>query len=203
VLASSDKAYGSHTQLPYTEDTPLVGRTPYDVSKSAADLIAQSFATTYGTPLAITRCGNFYGGGDLNWNRLVPGTIRSVLRGEPPVIRSDGQFVRDYFFVEDGAAAYMLLAEKLAADPSLLGQAFNFSNEQAMTVLELVGRILKAMGSRLEPKILNQASHEIREQRLSSIKARQLLGWRPLFDIDAGLARTLAWYRDFLDEAER
>lgn len=203
VLASSDKAYGSHGQLPYTEDTPLVGRTPYDVSKSAADLIAQSFATTYGTPLAITRCGNFYGGGDLNWNRIVPGTIRSVLRGEPPVIRSDGKFVRDYFFVEDGAAAYMLLAEKISADPSLLGQAFNFSNEQAMTVLELVGRILEAMGSGLEPKILNQANHEIREQRLSSAKARKLLGWRPLFDLDAGLARTLTWYRDFLDEAKR
>jgi CDP-glucose 4,6-dehydratase len=200
VLASSDKAYGSHTQLPYTEDTPLVGRTPYDVSKSAADLIAQAYAATYGTPVVITRCGNFYGGGDLNWNRIVPGTIRSVLRGQSPIVRSDGQFIRDYFYVEDGAAAYMLLAEKLGADRSLAGQAFNFSNEEAITVLELVGRILAAMGSRLTPTVLNQANHEIREQRLSSARARKLLGWKPLCGLDEGLARTIAWYRDFLRE---
>ena len=202
VLASSDKAYGSHAELPYTEDTPLVGRTPYDVSKSAADLIAQAFAATYGTPVAITRCGNFYGGGDLNWNRIVPGTIRSVLRGEPPIIRSDGKFVRDYFFVEDGAAAYMLLAEKLAADPSLAGQAINFSNEEALTVLDLVGRILKAMGANLSPMVLNQANNEIREQRLSPAKARKVLGWKPIFGLDQGLSRTIAWYRAFLGEAK-
>jgi CDP-glucose 4,6-dehydratase len=201
VLASSDKAYGSHTQLPYVEEAPLIGRTPYDVSKSAADLIAQSFAATYGLPVAITRCGNFYGGGDLNWNRIVPGTIRSIMRGERPLIRSDGKFIRDYFYVEDGAEAYILLAEKMAADPSLAGQAFNFSNEEAITVLELVMHISKAMDTNLEPEVLNQAQNEIRDQRLSSAKARKVLGWKPLFDLEQGLARTIAWYRSFLTEA--
>ncbi len=126
VVASSDKAYGDQEILPYTEDTPLAGRHPYDVSKSCADLIAQAYAHTYGLPVAITRCGNFYGGGDLNWNRIVPGTIRSVLRGERPVIRSDGQFIRDYFYVEDGAAAYMLLAEQLDRRPELRGRGVQF-----------------------------------------------------------------------------
>ena len=116
VVASSDKAYGSQDILPYSEDTPLAGRHPYDVSKSCADLIAQAYGATYGLPVAITRCGNFFGGGDLNWNRIVPGTIRSILRGERPVIRSNGKFVRDYFYVEDGAAAYMLMAEHLLAE---------------------------------------------------------------------------------------
>src|SRR5947208_1022977 len=128
VVASSDKAYGDQEKLPYDESTPLQGRHPYDVSKSCADLIGQTYAHTYRLPVAITRCGNFYGPGDLNWNRIVPGTIRSVLRGERPVIRSDGTHIRDYFYVEDGAAAYLALAEKLAADPSLRGEAFNFSN---------------------------------------------------------------------------
>ena len=153
VVASSDKAYGDQEELPYTEDTPLEGRHPYDVSKSCADLIAQTYAKTYGLPVAVTRCGNFYGGGDLNWNRIVPGTIRSVLRGERPVIRSDGQFVRDYFYVEDGAAAYMLLAEQLHTRPELRGQAFNFSNESEVTVLDLVKRILATMDSDLEPVV--------------------------------------------------
>ena len=138
VLASSDKAYGEHNGEHYREDNPLEGRHPYDVSKSCADLIAQSYAATYGLPVAITRCGNFFGGGDLNWNRLVPGTIRAVLRGQRPVIRSDGSYVRDYFYIEDAAAAYMLLAEKLAARPELQGQAFNFAHDTTLTVLELV-----------------------------------------------------------------
>ncbi|MBN1506869.1 MAG: NAD-dependent epimerase/dehydratase family protein, partial [Sedimentisphaerales bacterium] len=142
VVASSDKAYGEHTDLPYHEDTPLQGRHPYDVSKSCADLIALTYAHSFSLPVVITRCGNFYGGGDLNWNRIVPGTIRSVLRGQRPVIRSDGTYIRDYFYVEDGAAAYMLLAERLAVQPQLRGQAFNFSNELQVTVLELVERIL-------------------------------------------------------------
>src|SRR5687768_5510166 len=137
VLASSDKAYGDHPILPYDERTPLRGRHPYDVSKSCADLIAHTYAVTYGLPVAITRCGNFYGGGDLNWNRIVPGTIRSALRGERPVIRSDGKSIRDYLYVEDGAAAYLLLAERLAADPKLAGSAWNFSNELPVTVLDL------------------------------------------------------------------
>ena len=198
VVASSDKAYGEADRLPYTEETPLSGRHPYDVSKSCADLIAQSYAVTYGTPLVITRCGNFYGGGDLNWNRIVPGTVRSVLRGDRPVIRSDGTFIRDYFHVEDGAAAYMLLAECLAHDETLAGQAFNFSNEIQVTVLELVERILRAMGSSFEPEVLGQASHEIPHQYLSAAKAREVLGWQPLFTLDEGLTRTILWYENFL-----
>jgi CDP-glucose 4,6-dehydratase len=198
VLASSDKAYGDAERLPYDETTPLCGRHPYDVSKSCADLIAQSYAATYGSPVAITRCGNFYGPGDLNWNRIVPGTLRSVARGERPVIRSDGQSVRDYFYVEDGAAAYLLLAEKLAADPALRGEAFNFSTETRVTVLELVRKLLDLTGSRLEPDVRNEASHEIRHQSLSAEKARRELGWRPLFTLDEGLRKTVPWYTDFL-----
>ncbi len=198
VVASSDKAYGEHAKLPYTEEAPLIGSHPYDVSKSCADLIAQTYATTYDSPVAVTRCGNFYGGGDLNWNRIVPGTIRSVLRGQRPVIRSDGEFVRDYFYAEDGAAANMILAEKLAADATLRGQAFNFSNETQVTVLELVTRILTLMKSDLEPEIRNEAVNEIRHQYLSADKARRLLGWHPLFSLDQGLEQTISWYREFL-----
>jgi CDP-glucose 4,6-dehydratase len=197
VVASSDKAYGDQEQLPYSEETPLEGRHPYDVSKSCADLISLAYARSYGLPVAITRCGNFYGGGDLNWNRIVPGTIRSVVRGQRPVIRSDGSFVRDYFYVEDGAAAYMLLAEKLAEDRSLSGEAFNFSNEIQLTVLELADRILRATGSELELDVRNEASNEIRHQYLSAAKARERLGWSPLFELDEGLRRTVAWYQDF------
>ena len=198
VLASSDKAYGDQDRLPYDEEMPLQGRHPYDVSKSCADLIAQAYAVTYGLPVAITRCGNFYGGGDLNWNRIVPGTIRSVLRGRRPVIRSDGDYVRDYFYVEDAAAAYMLLAERLAENPDLRGQAFNFSNETPVTVLALVERILGLMNSDLEPDIRNEARHEIRCQHLSAARARRVLGWQPLFTLEEGLQRTIGWYRGFL-----
>ena len=198
VVASSDKAYGSQAQLPYIEDAPLRGQHPYDVSKSCTDLIAQAYAVTYGLPVTITRCGNFYGGGDLNWNRIVPGTIRSVLRGERPVIRSDGQFVRDYFYVEDGAAAYMLLAQSLAEQPDLKGEAFNFSNELQITVLDLVQRILTLMDSPLTPDVRNETSNEIKHQYLSAAKARTMLGWAPLFDLDTGLRHTINWYREFL-----
>ncbi len=200
VVASSDKAYGDHVELPYNEQTPLQGRHPYDVSKSCADLIAHTYAVTYGTPVAVTRCGNLYGGGDLNWNRVVPGTVRSLLRGQPPVIRSDGLSVRDYFFVEDGAAAYMLLAERLAKDPRLCGEAFNFSNESQISVLELVERILTLMHSDLRPEIRNEASNEIRHQYLDASKARRVLGWRPIWSLDEGLERTIAWYKHFLGE---
>jgi CDP-glucose 4,6-dehydratase len=197
VVASSDKAYGDQEQLPYREDMPLQGRHPYDVSKSCADLIALTYAHTFGLPVAITRCGNFYGGGDLNWNRIVPGTIRSILRGQRPVIRSDGQYVRDYFYTEDGAAAYMILAEQLAARPELRGQAFNFANELQMTVLELVQRILALTGSRATPDIRNEATNEIRHQYLSAAKAREMLGWAPLFTLEEGLRATIAWYQEF------
>lgn len=198
ILASSDKAYGEQEQLPYSEDAPLQGRHPYDVSKSCADLLAQTYATTYNLPVAITRCGNFYGGGDLNWNRLVPGTVRAVLRGQRPVIRSDGQYIRDYFYAEDGAAAYLLLAECLAENPELRGQAFNFSNETRLTVLELAERILALMDSDLQLDVRNEASNEIRQQYLSAERARQILKWKPLFTLDEGLQHTIDWYKDFL-----
>lgn len=203
VMASSDKAYGDQDTLPYDEQTPLQGQHPYDVSKSCADLIARSYAVTFGLPIAITRCGNFYGGGDLNWNRIVPGTIRSIVIGQPPVIRSDGTYVRDYFYVEDGAAVYMLLAERLSGDRTLSGEAFNFSNEIQITVLDLVTRLIALTGSALQPEILNEVSHEIRHQYLSAAKARERLGWAPLFDLDAGLRRTIAWYEDFLADEPR
>jgi CDP-glucose 4,6-dehydratase len=197
VLASSDKAYGELESLPYQEDSPLQGTHPYDVSKSCADLIGQAYARTYDLPVAITRCGNFYGGGDLNWNRIVPGTIRSVLRGQAPVIRSDGQYVRDYFYVEDGAAAYTLLAKKLAADPSLAGRAFNFSNETQVTVRELVNKILELMNSELKPEVRNEATNEIRHQYLGAARAREQLNWHPLFSLEEGLRRTIDWYKNF------
>ena len=198
VVASSDKAYGDHAQLPYDESTPLQGRHPYDASKSCADLIAQSYAVTFDLPVSVTRCGNLYGGGDLNWNRLVPGTIRSVLRGERPVIRSDGTLIRDYFYVEDGAGAYLLLAEKLHGDRALRGEAFNFSNELQLNVLDMTRRILGVMHSSLEPVILNEAKHEIQHQYLSATKARRRLGWSPSLSLEEGLTRTVEWYREFL-----
>lgn len=200
IVASSDKAYGDQEILPYSEATHLQGQHPYDVSKSAADLIAHTYAKSYGLPVAITRCGNFYGGGDLNWNRIIPGTIRSVLRGQRPVIRSDGEYIRDYFYVEDGAAAYMLLAEELASRPELVGQAFNFSNEIQVSVREIVHCIVKAMGSDLTPEIRNEVSNEIRHQYLSAEKARSELHWKPLFNLDEGLQKTIDWYKEFLDE---
>ncbi len=203
VLASSDKAYGVQPVLPYTEDAPLQGRFPYDCSKSCADLIAQSYAVTYKVPVAITRCGNFYGPGDLNWNRIVPGTIRSVLQGERPQIRSDGSFIRDYFYIEDGAAAYMELAEQLSRRPELRGAGFNFSTESAMSVTDIVRLILRVMGSKLEPEILNQASHEIPEQFLSAKKAHAELGWRPLFTLEESLRHTIRWYEEFLGHVGR
>jgi CDP-glucose 4,6-dehydratase len=197
VVASSDKAYGDQETLPYNENTPLQGQHPYDVSKSAADLIAATYAKSYNLPVTITRCGNFYGGGDLNWNRIIPGTIRSILRGQTPIIRSDGEYIRDYFYVEDGAAAYMLLAEKLAIQPELIGGAFNFSNEIQVSVREIVEKIIKLMNSSVQPGILNEASNEIRHQYLSAAKARQLLNWEPIFNLDEGLALTIDWYKDF------
>jgi CDP-glucose 4,6-dehydratase len=197
IIASSDKAYGDQAKLPYDEATPLQGRHPYDVSKSAADLIAQSYGSSYGLPVGITRCGNFYGGGDLNWSRLVPGTIRSVIRGERPVIRSDGQSIRDYFYVEDGVGAYIFMAEQLAVGSELHGSALNFSNEEPLTVVDFVGRILRAMGSDLQPEIRNEATNEIKDQYLSAVRAREL-GWAPRFGLDQGLELTVTWYREAL-----
>jgi len=188
--------------LPYNETTPLQGRHPYDVSKSCGDLIAQSYAATYDLPVAITRCANVFGGGDLNWNRLVPGTIRSVLRGEQPTIRSDGTLVRDYFYVEDGAAACALLAERLAGDENLRGEAFNFSNEARLTVRQMVERILGLMGAGPGFDMRNEAPNEILNQFLSAERARTELGWRPFFTLDEGLMRTIEWYKTLLAGSE-
>ncbi len=201
LVASSDKAYGAHENLPYNEDTPLVGRHPYDCSKSCADLIAQSYAWTYGLPVGITRCGNLYGGGDLNWNRLIPGTIRSALEGTAPIIRSDGQFTRDYLYVEDAALAYLSLAEGLAEGKAQPGAAFNFGHNQPVTVLEVVRHILQAANrTDLTPQVLGQASDEIRAQYLDSSRAYDILGWHPRWSFDEGLTRTLDWYREFLSQ---
>lgn len=201
LIASSDKAYGAHDVLPYTEDAPLQGRHPYDVSKSCADLIAQTYAHSYDLPVGITRCGNFYGGGDLNWNRIVPGTVRALLHNETPVIRSDGKFVRDYLYVEDGVDAYFTFAEQLGRRPELRGRAFNFSNELQITVLELVDKIRELMNSDLQPEVRNEASNEIREQYLDASRARKELSWGARHSLTDGLEKTIAWYRDFFCES--
>lgn len=195
LVASSDKAYGAHDRLPYTEDLPLRGAFPYDASKACAELIARCYHHSYRLPIAITRCGNLFGGGDLNFNRLVPGTIRAVLQGERPVVRSDGAFLRDWFYVEDAVAAYLLLAEQVPAG-GLAGEAFNFGTEQPLTVLQVVERILQRMQrTDLVPVVLDEASNEIRRQHLDCSKARTALGWRSQFTLDQGLDRTIAWYR--------
>lgn len=200
VMASSDKAYGAQETLPYNEEMPLRGRHPYDVTKSCADLIGQCYASAFGVPVVITRCGNLFGEGDLHWNRIVPGTIRSIIREQRPVIRSDGKYLRDYFYVGDAAAAYMAAAEGLARNRDLAGHAFNFTNEIPLTALELVKKILRLMDSDLEPEVRNEAMHEIRDQHLSARKAREVLGWKPVFTQEEGLRRTIAWYRAFLGE---
>lgn len=199
VVASSDKAYGSHEQLPYKEDTPLVGRFPYDVSKSCADLITISYYQTFGLPVAITRCGNLFGGGDLNFNRLIPGTIRSALQNESPIIRSDGRYIRDYFYVKDAVEAYLQLAEAMP-DAKFCGQAFNFGTETPVSVIDLVNLILKLVEKEsLEPVILNQAQQEIYKQYLDCSKAKRMLDWKPLHTMESGLLETIDWYKFYLN----
>ena len=198
ILASSDKAYGEQKNLPYDEDFPLQGSHPYDVSKSCADLLASSYFKTYGTPVCITRSGNFFGGGDLNFNRIVPGTIRSVVRNEPPIVRSDGKFIRDYIYIEDVVAAYKLLAECMAADSRLHGEAFNFSCEQPLKAIDLVNRILDIMNrADLVPIVLGEATNEIPAQYLKAAKARKLLKWKPTYSLEDGLKSTIDWYKGF------
>lgn len=201
VVASSDKAYGETDVLPYTEAMPVNGRHPYDVSKSCTDLIAMSYARTYGLPVTVARCGNIYGGGDLNWSRIVPSTIRSILHGHRPIIRSDGTYTRDYVYVQDIVEAYLLLAER-AADGDMRGEAFNFSPERAVTVFEIVDRVRAAMGREdLEPIVLNEAVAEIRDQYLDAGKAKSRLAWAPRYSLEDGLAETVDWYRAFLGGA--
>lgn len=197
VVASSDKAYGEQEVLPYTEDMPLQGKYPYEVSKTCADLICQSYFQAYRLPVAIARCGNIYGGGDLNWSRIIPDTIRSSFRGVPLEIRSDGTFVRDYIYVKDVTSAYLRLAECLS-DPSVMGEAFNFSPWQPLSVLELVNHIQRLIGNKpIELNIMNVASGEIHSQYLDSKKAERLLNWRPRYTLDEGLKETIQWYVDY------
>jgi len=199
VIASSDKAYGDAPVLPYTEDMPVNGRHPYDVSKSCTDLLSMTYAHSYDMPVVIARCGNIYGGGDLNWSRIVPGTIRSLWRGERPIIRSNGLFTRDYIYVQDVADGYLALAERAAA-PGVKGEAFNFSPETRVTVLEMTRLIQHVFGREdLEPLVLDQAKAEIKDQYLDSGKARARLAWTPKWPLEDGLRETIAWYRRFLD----
>lgn len=198
VVASSDKAYGTAPTLPYDETMPLNGRHPYDASKSCTDIIAQTYHHSYGLPVCVTRAGNFYGGRDLNFNRIVPGVARWAINGERPVLRSDGSMIRDYIYVRDVVLAYLNLAERME-DDALHGHAFNFSTEQPLSVLDLVDRILAAAGrSDLKPNVLGDATNEIPAQHLSAAKARAMLDWSPAYSLEAALAETVGWYRDWL-----
>jgi CDP-glucose 4,6-dehydratase len=200
VVASSDKAYGDQAILPYTEDAPLQGSHPYDVSKSCADLLASTYFNTYGLPLCITRCGNIYGPGDTNPKRLIPGIITWVLKGEPVVIRSDGTLVRDYFYVRDAVNAYMMLAENMEAK-SVIGEAFNFSSGLRINVLEMTKKILAVMNKPDHPvRVLNEARGEIREQYLTSDKAVRLLGWQSAYGLEEALSETVGYYSKLLSE---
>jgi CDP-glucose 4,6-dehydratase len=198
VVASSDKAYGSQPVLPYTEDMSLTGDHPYEVSKSCTDLIAITYARTYGLPVNIARCGNIYGGGDLNWNRIVPGTFRSLLLNQTPVLRSDGTFVRDYLHVDDIVNAYLLLCER-TSENDLIGEAFNFSDESPLTVLDIFRAICDAAGQPgIQPNVLNMASGEIQDQYLDASKAHQVLGWKAETTLQDGLAKSYKWYKELL-----
>jgi CDP-glucose 4,6-dehydratase len=200
VVASSDKAYGAHEELPYTEDAPLLGCHPYDVSKACADIIARTYVATYDLPVAVTRCANLYGGGDLNWNRIVPGTMRSVIRGERPIIRSDGTPLRDYLYVQDAVHAYLTLAEHLD-EPGVKGAAFNFGMDNPKSVLEMAQAIIAVSDHpELVPVVLANAPHEIQAQYLDSSKARRVLGWTPRYSLEERLRETLEWYREFLNQ---
>jgi CDP-glucose 4,6-dehydratase len=198
ITASSDKAYGEQTVLPYTEDMPLRAVSPYDVSKACSDLIARSFARIYDVPVVVTRCGNFFGPGDTNWERIVPGTIRLLLKGQRPVIRSDGTMTRDYLYIVDGVLAYLQLAEAISEDLTLGGEAFNFSTESPLSVLQLVEMLQAATGTELEPDIRATARHEIFHQYLSAAKARKMLGWEPRYTMEEAIAETVDWYRGVL-----
>ena len=198
VVASSDKAYGSSNQLPYLENFPLHGDGPYDVSKSCTDLIAQSYGSTYGIPVTIARCGNIYGGGDLNWSRIVPGTIRDLLNNKRPVLRSDGTFVRDYVHVDDVVSAYLKLAE-VSQSKNLNGEAFNFSRDEPLSALNIYREISMAvLGRYVEPEIQNTAKTEIKNQHLNSGKAQSVLGWKSSINLKNGLEKTFNWYKTFL-----
>jgi len=200
VVASSDKAYGIADKLPYTEDMPLKGSHPYDVSKSCTDLLAQTYSYTYNLPIAIARCGNIYGGGDLNWSRIIPGTILSLLNNKRPVIRSNGKYIRDYIYIKDIVDAYINLAESITKK-NIYGEAFNFSTESRMAVIEIVNKIRSIMDKEdLKPEILNLSLKEIPEQSLSAKKAHEILGWYSKYDLEKGISETVDWYKNYFDK---
>ena len=199
VVASSDKAYGTQSVLPYTEDMSMNGDHPYEVSKSCTDLISTTYAHTYGTPVTIARCGNIYGGGDLNWNRIIPGTFRALLRGEQPILRSDGTFIRDYLHVDDVVSAYLALGEN-SDKPEFAGHAFNFSDESPLTVMQIFSAICEAAGKpNTKPVVLNEATGEIKDQYLDSTKAREVLGWHARVSLQDGLKKSFSWYSNLLN----
>jgi CDP-glucose 4,6-dehydratase len=195
VVASSDKAYGTHTELPYREDFALQPVYPYDVSKAAADMIARSYAATYDMPVAVTRLANVYGPGDVNWARVIPDTARALVRGERPVIRSDGTPQRDYIYVEDAAAAYLAVADSLE-DPAFRGRAWNAGSGEPLSVLEVVKRLIEISGRSVEPDIQGTGvpHGEIDRQYLDSTAIRTELGWEPKWDLDRGLRVAWEWY---------
>ncbi|MFQ5473028.1 MAG: NAD-dependent epimerase/dehydratase family protein [Dehalococcoidia bacterium] len=201
VMASSDKVYGDQDVLPYTEDSPLLAKYPYDASKLCAEVLARSYAATFDLPVAVVRCANIYGGGDLNWSRIIPGTIRSMLAGEEPIIRSDGTLERDYMHVADAVSAYATLAENLVRD-GVRGEAFNFGWGRGYSVLEVVNTILSQGGASLRPRVLGENKGEIERQWLASDKARTVLGWEPQVTLENGIRQSIDWYRDYLTGRE-
>lgn len=202
IVASSDKAYGSHKKLPYQETAPLIANHPYDVSKSCADLIANTYFYTFGLPIAITRCGNIYGPGDFNFSRLIPDALRCLSKGKTLQVRSDGKFVRDYVYVDDIVAGYIKIAELIRKD-NLSGEAFNLSDEKPITVVKLLKEIQQAYSGarKLNYRIMNTAKYEIKKQYLSSAKARRILNWKPRYSLKEGLRKTSAWYAEYFSQA--
>ncbi len=197
IVASSDKAYGQQEKLPYTEESPLNGYFPYDASKVGVEVIAKCYFMTYGLPLAITRNANVYGPADMNFSRIIPHVITSLLKNEIPVIRSDGTLQRDYMYIKDAVNAYLILAENLSRK-EVVGQAFNFGTGKAISIIELYTKIIKLMGKDVEPKIMNEAKNEIERQYLDYQKAEKILGWKPTYDHDEGLKETIEWYINHL-----
>ena len=199
VVASSDKAYGDQKVLPYREDTTLLARYPYDVSKACTDMIARSYAVTYELPVAVTRLANVYGGGDMNFSRLVPDSARSLAQGKPPVIRSDGSPERDWIYVEDAVEAYLRIASSLD-DRERYGRPWNAGSGTAVSVLEIVRTLCQVSGKDLEPDVQGAGTPlgEIDRQVLDSTAIETELGWTPAYDLQGGLAETWAWYNERL-----
>jgi CDP-glucose 4,6-dehydratase len=199
VVASSDKAYGTSPTLPYTEETPLAGGSIYDCSKASADVLARALARRFDLPLAVTRCANIYGPGDLNFTRIVPDAVAALCRGERLRIRGNGLHERDFLFIDDAVTAYLTLASRIR-EPGVRAEAFNFGSGEAVRIVDLVHTLLAVAGTHLEPEILGRdLPHEISRQRVDASKARRLLGWAPTVPLSEGLRRTIDWYRSFLD----